>query len=679
VTSAAKYAELTTKLFKSENKGQGEILALQEAINKSFAKGAVEAETVNQIVEKSPAAAELLAKAVGVSRTELAKMASEGKISLEHLRDSFLSNADDIEAAFGNVNLTITDALLNIRNGWGLWLTQMDDTLGVTRTVAKVMTRVFNQIMSALRKVQTWTERVTKAVGGAENMLKLLAIAGGAVFLALNAGKILSFLNSMGGLISAANLKFLAIAAVVAIVALLIEDFINFMQGNDSLLGEMLKMAGVDADAIRKSIIQTWENIKSFLLQTWGTIKSVASAVWTWLKAFWEENGSSIINTLIDLWNKLKDTLSAAWGLIKTVAVTEFNALKAFWEAWGDTVLAILSSVWGLAIDTLGNALDMMAGLLKLFTALFSGDWDAAWNAVKDIASAVWNEITSIITTEEAIIAGVFSKLYSYLSDFFIGIWGGIKNVFGGVADFFSSVFSSAAAGIRNAFGGIKDFFSALFQAVANVVKAPINGIISGVNSVLGGLNKIKIPDWIPGIGGKGFNFPTIPLLRKGGVLAKGQTGYLEGDGAEAVVPLEKNTGWVKKVADLFKAQLSAKTDSDGTENGIIAAVKSVGGAMKSIISKIAQGKQAADNSGLTDAVRAFGSDIAALAKSATASPGIARSGVVSKVNRSITQNNYFDSTFNGDRTGQKWSSEAMNKSANDAMGELARTLAYVR
>ena len=43
---------------------------------------------------------------------------------------------------------------------------------------------------------------------------------------------------------------------------------------------------------------------------------------------------------------------------------------------------------------------------------------------------------------------------------------------------------------------------------------------------------------------------PQIPLLAKGGVLRKGQIGLLEGNGAEAVVPLENNTKWIKKVAE---------------------------------------------------------------------------------------------------------------------------------
>ena len=43
-----------------------------------------------------------------------------------------------------------------------------------------------------------------------------------------------------------------------------------------------------------------------------------------------------------------------------------------------------------------------------------------------------------------------------------------------------------------------------------------INGITGAVNVVIRGLNSLKVPDWVPGIGGKGINIPEIPQLAKG-------------------------------------------------------------------------------------------------------------------------------------------------------------------
>ena len=257
--------------------------------------------------------------------------------------------------------------------------------------------------------------------------------------------------------------------------------------------------------------------------------------------------------------------------------------------------------------------------------------------------------------------------------------------MFSTVADFFTGIFTKAAEGIKSAFSGIKDFFSSVFQAVANAVKAPINWIIGGINNFIGGLNKIKIPDWVPGVGGKGFSLPTIPQLARGGVLEKGQTGYLEGNGAEAVVPLEKNTEWIKKVAGLFRQQMSENgaAGTDNGINGIVEAVKGVGGvvgsAIKTVAEKAAGAKANADSNGFTDALRSFGANLTSLVKGATASPGTVQSMVTSTTNRSVTQNNYFENTFNGDRAGQQRSSEAMGKNTADATGQLARALAFAR
>ncbi len=36
------------------------------------------------------------------------------------------------------------------------------------------------------------------------------------------------------------------------------------------------------------------------------------------------------------------------------------------------------------------------------------------------------------------------------------------------------------------------------------------------MNGLIGGLNKLQVPDWVPLIGGKGINIPSIPMLYKG-------------------------------------------------------------------------------------------------------------------------------------------------------------------
>lgn len=69
--------------------------------------------------------------------------------------------------------------------------------------------------------------------------------------------------------------------------------------------------------------------------------------------------------------------------------------------------------------------------------------------------------------------------------------------------------------------------------------------MIKVANFAIGGLNKIniKIPDWVPKLGGKSFgiNIPNIPMLAEGGIVTKPTLAMVgEGNESEAVLPLSK-------------------------------------------------------------------------------------------------------------------------------------------
>jgi hypothetical protein len=91
-------------------------------------------------------------------------------------------------------------------------------------------------------------------------------------------------------------------------------------------------------------------------------------------------------------------------------------------------------------------------------------------------------------------------------------------------------------------FGGLKWYVSNAVQAfkdMLTVVKAVFNGIATAWNNTVGKV-KFTVPGWVPGIGGKGFDMPDIPMLANGGIVT-GPTLALIGEaGPEAVVPLDR-------------------------------------------------------------------------------------------------------------------------------------------
>ena len=231
-----------------------------------------------------------------------------------------------------------------------------------------------------------------------------------------------------------------------------------------------------------------------------------------------------------------------------------------------------------MALNPIGLVIAAVAALVAAFVILwnkcegFREFWINLWENIKEFASATINGIIDFFKNGwESIV-----KIWDSAGEFFSGVWDNIKNAFDGALDWFRNLFSNIWNGIKSAFSSVGDFFKNVFngakniieniwKSVTDIVKAPVNFLIRGLNKFIDTVNKIEIPDWVPGVGGKGINLPRIQELKRGGVLERGQMGLLEGDGAEAVVPLENNAGWINATAQALKQALQTEGVVAGT------------------------------------------------------------------------------------------------------------------
>jgi hypothetical protein len=91
-------------------------------------------------------------------------------------------------------------------------------------------------------------------------------------------------------------------------------------------------------------------------------------------------------------------------------------------------------------------------------------------------------------------------------------------------------------------FNGIKFGFDAVvlyFKTLLNIYKGIFNGFATIWNNTIGKI-ALKVPSWVPGIGGQGFDMPDIPMLAKGGIVTSPTLAMIGEAGAEAVVPLNR-------------------------------------------------------------------------------------------------------------------------------------------
>ena len=89
VDEAIKFNNAATMLFKTAGKTNDQIAGLMEAINNSFARGVVDSETISQLLEQSPEAVKLLNERLGTTSDQLEQMASDGKMTVEDLKEAF--------------------------------------------------------------------------------------------------------------------------------------------------------------------------------------------------------------------------------------------------------------------------------------------------------------------------------------------------------------------------------------------------------------------------------------------------------------------------------------------------------------------------------------------------------------------------------------------------------------
>lgn len=120
------------------------------------------------------------------------------------------------------------------------------------------------------------------------------------------------------------------------------------------------------------------------------------------------------------------------------------------------------------------------------------------------------------------------------------GFWDNGKKLLDGIIDFIRGVFTGDW---ERAWNGVKEIFSGIFGGIGEVLKLPINGIITLLNKAISGLNTlIKGANKIPGI-----NIPTIgkiPLLAKGGILSQGSA--IVGDAGPELLTMSGNRAIVQ-------------------------------------------------------------------------------------------------------------------------------------
>ena len=230
--------------------------------------------------------------------------------------------------------------------------------------------------------------------------------------------------------------------------------------------------------------------------------------------------------------------------------------------------MALLKPLVELLAYILPPLIQIIVDVIDVCVALLTN-----WELLGTKAKALWTKVTNIYKgAAEWINTTVIKPIKKYFADMWQdaiakaqNAWTGIKNAFANVATWFKDIFSKAWQGVKNVFSTGGKIFTGIKEGIANVFKTVVNGIIGGINKVISTpfsqintmLNKIRSVK-IPVINQKPFSslwgenplpVPQIPQLATGTVVDQATKAVIGEDGAEAVMPLEKHTGWMDYLA----------------------------------------------------------------------------------------------------------------------------------
>lgn len=179
-------------------------------------------------------------------------------------------------------------------------------------------------------------------------------------------------------------------------------------------------------------------------------------------------------------------------------------------------ILPILIQLLQPILSLLQPLINLLQPIINLFMTLIQPLLELINTVLPPIIS-LFSEIINFILpplqTALSMVAEVLGGAFKAAFDAIQPILDNVIGIFQNIIDFIKNVFTGNWQG---AWENIKNIFKNIAEGLGNIFKAPINFIIGIINGFIRALNHIKIPDWVPGIGGFGINIPEIPKLKVG-------------------------------------------------------------------------------------------------------------------------------------------------------------------
>jgi len=313
-----------------------------------------------------------------------------------------------------------------------------------------------------------------------------------------------------------------------------------------SSLQEKLEKVFATIKDIWERIKTSGKNLKEELGRLWTQVSTDFGAAWDKIK----EKASKVKERIVNSWENLKTNASEIWTQVRTDATETWETLK--------------TNVTAKAEDLRTRVSNSVSNVKTWFST--------TWAQVKTDAQTSWEALkTNVVTKVENMRTRVSNSVT------------GIKTW---VTDTWTQIKTDVTGTVEKLKETVVDKFKTLRTKVSDVVEK-----IKGLMNFSWSLPHLKLPhlswSWYPATGFvaemlSALGLPTsVPSLSvswyaKGGVFDRASVIGVGEAGREAVVPLERNTGWIREIA----GELASSMSTTGSMLGSDALIEGIRGAV---------------------------------------------------------------------------------------------------
>lgn len=469
-----------------------------------------------------------------------------------------------------------------------------------------------------LTMIRDWLQKLTDLtdkLGGSQRVLSVLAAAFTAMLVAMNLKKIGAAINGFTKLARAIGLGHGKALAFFAVFLLLALVIEDFI----SFMRGDKSLLGT---MLERAGVDC-EKLRQNIVGVWTKIKQAIGYI-----------GEGIRNVVVPIFEGIRTAAVVAFEEIQQAVAKVAPGIAQFFKELSSG--KVDKKKWTDIGESIGR---IAVGVVAVIAA------------VKGI-SAIFGVITTVISVVKAVISVI--KLAFVVVKSIITVIKVVGAVISVLASAFGPVILAIAAAIAigvllwKNWDKIREAAGNLLEGIKATIGNVRDAIVTGIQAAI---------DWITSLPAEALKWGSdiIDGIVSGIQSAVGRVG-------EAV----------KGVADKIKSFLGFSEPEDGPLSDFHTYMPDM---IDMMASGITSGKKK-----VKDALEGMTGEMSVIAKANVVSKATGR-GATGRTTggRTVTQNVNINNQFNGDRAGQQKSSEAMDKAAGDATGEMARALAFAK